>query len=80
VAREGSGWSLGPAGRRAVALLLFVVVGVSALAVDSSVTVEEVRWRVLQYPSLRLVGADREFSSSSFPLPEPTTDSRATPT
>jgi hypothetical protein len=79
VAREGSGWSLGPAGRRAVALLLFVVVGVSALAVDSSVTVE-VRWRVLPYPSLRLVGADREFSSSSFPLPEPTTDSRATPT
>lgn len=79
MAREGSGWSLGPAGRRAVALLLFVVVGVSALAVDSSVTVE-VRWRVLPYPSLHLVGADREFSSSSFPLPEPTTDSRATPT
>ena len=75
VAREGSGWSLGSAGRRAVALLLFVVVGVSALAVDSSVTVE-VRWRVLPHQSLRLVGADREFSSSSFPLSEPMADDR----
>lgn len=75
MARERSGWSLGPVGRRAVVLLLFVVVGVSALAVDSSVTVE-VRWRVLPYQSLRLEGADREFSSSSFPLPEPTADDR----
>jgi hypothetical protein len=49
------------------------VVGVSALAVDSSVAVE-VRWRVLPYQSLRLVGADHEVSS--FPLPEPTADDR----
>ena len=48
---------------------------VSALAVDSSVTVE-VRWRVLPHQSLRLVGADREFSSSSFPLSEPMADDR----
>jgi hypothetical protein len=52
---------------------LFVVVGVSAFAVDSSVAVE-VRWRVLPYQSLRLVGADRELSSFSLPLPEPTSD------
>jgi hypothetical protein len=75
VARERSGWSFGPVERRAVVLLLLVVVGVSALAVDSSVTVE-VRWRVLPYQSLRLEGTDREFSSSSFPLPEPTADDR----
>lgn len=75
MAREGSGWSLGPAGRRAIVLFLLVVVGVSALAVDSSVVVE-VRWRVLPYQSLRLVGADREFSSFSFPLPQPTADDR----
>jgi hypothetical protein len=75
VAREGSAWSFWPAGRRALALLLLVVVGVSAFAVDSSVTVE-VRWRVFPYQSLRLVGADRELSSFSFPLPEPTADDR----
>jgi hypothetical protein len=51
------------------------VVGVSALAVDSSVTVE-VRWRVLPYQSFSLVGAAGQFSSFSFPLPEPTADSR----
>jgi hypothetical protein len=71
VARRGSAWGLGPAGRRALVLLLLVVVGVSAFAVDSAVTVE-VRWRVLPYQSLRLVGADRDVSSFSFPLPEPT--------
>jgi hypothetical protein len=51
------------------------VVGVSALAVDSSVTVE-VRWRVLPYQSFSLVGAAGQFSSFAFPLPEPTADSR----
>ena len=77
MARGRAVWSFGYSGRKALALLLLVVVGVSALAVDSSVTVE-VRWRVLPYQSLRLVDAAGQSSSSFFlfPLPEPTADSR----
>ena len=75
MARGRPVWSFGYSGRKALALLLLVVVGVSALAVDSSVTVE-VRWRVLPYQSLRLVDAAGQSSSFSFPLPEPTADSR----
>lgn len=75
MARGRPAWSFGYAGRKALVLLLLVVIGVSALAVDSSVTVE-VRWRVLPYQSFSLVGAAGQFSSFSFPLPEPTADSR----
>jgi len=50
--------------------LLLLVAGASAYAVQQSVTVE-VRWRVLPYQTLRLVGSGAQLTSATYAIPDP---------
>lgn len=65
----------GATGWKLCAVVLLALAGVAALAYDSSVSVE-VRWRVLPYQSLSLVGPNDDPSLVSISFPAPTDGDR----
>jgi hypothetical protein len=67
--KSAMGWKL-------CAVILLVLASVTALAYDSSVNVE-VRWRVLPYQSLTLVGPNDDPALVSVSFPAPTEGDRA---
>lgn len=69
------GWPVTASLWKAPVLFALVAIGVTALAYDSSVTIEA-RFRVLPYQSLTLSGADGETSILSVSLPAATEGDR----